>query len=490
MSRSKSDKLRGCALLGALVACTLAASALGQERQAWLIRLEGQITAAQGAAIQRKIEQAIAEGAELIILELHTGGGRADVSEELGNFILRQEDVRIVAYINIHAYSGGTMVALACEAIYIDATAGMMGDVAPVMMPTGQEMGEKSQSPVRMIMENYAERRGYPIALVQAMVTKELVVHRVKLEGEEEPQYLTAEQLAILDPDIVLEEEVACREGELLTLNATKAVEYGFARKAVTSREALYDELAGEGATLKVKRIAMTPSERVVMLLDAIAPLLLVAGLLLLWHEITHPGFGLPGILGLACLATLFVVKYSLQYVGALEIILIAVGAAFVVIEVFFIPGFGVLGVVGGVLMVAGTVLMFQQFTIPATPGEVSAFQFNIVQVIGAFVVSLVGMAVLLRYAESIPLLSRLVRYETLEGASVEVGLRPGQPGLKTLIGQIGVATTPLRPAGRAEFGEQLADVVTEGDFIEKGTSVEVIAVHGRQVIVQTHREA
>ena len=56
---------------------------------------------------------------------------------------------------------------------------------------------------------------------------------------------------------------------------------------------------------------------------------------------------------------------------------------------------------------------------------------------------------------------------------------------LQDLAAQVGVATTPLRPAGRARFGEEVIDVVTEGDFIATGAQVEVIDVVGARVIVQ-----
>ena len=50
---------------------------------------------------------------------------------------------------------------------------------------------------------------------------------------------------------------------------------------------------------------------------------------------------------------------------------------------------------------------------------------------------------------------------------------------------ETGVALTPLRPAGRAQFGERFVDVVTEGDFINSGSQVEVLAVHGNRVVVK-----
>ena len=481
-------------LLAVCLICALAVAAFAQEEpQAWLIRLKGVINSAHAEAVKRKVEQARQEGAQLIILELDTPGGTVDASIELGDFIFKQEDVRVVAYINTNAYSGGTMVALACDEIYIDAALGMMGDVAPIT-PTGQEVGEKFQSPIRKVMENYAERRGYPIALVQAMVTKEIEVYRIEMEDDPAPRYITRAEFDIMPetqrqkiiPD---SKKLVNPADQLLTLSAKDAVEFGFARKAVGSREALYDELAGEGAKLTVRRMYLTPAERLLAFVDTFSPLLIAVGLLLLWNEITHPGFGLPGILGIICLVTFFMVKYSLHYAHMLEILLFVAGLVLLLVEVFFIPGFGVVGGGGILLLFVSMVLMFQQFNLPKTPSEFTAFQFNILKVIGSFMTTFVGMVLIVRYLEAIPVLSRLIRRDTLAGASVEVGLNSGEPALKELVGQVGLALTPLRPTGRAEFGERLLDVVTEGDFVEKGSPVEAIAVHGRHVVVKARRE-
>jgi membrane-bound serine protease (ClpP class) len=210
---------------------------------------------------------------------------------------------------------------------------------------------------------------------------------------------------------------------------------------------------------------------------------------LLLWLEITHPGLAAPGILGIACFVTFFIVKYSLHYAHMLEILLFAAGLVLLLIEVFFIPGFGLVGVLGIGLLFVSIVLMFQQFTFPRTPSESIAFGGNILTVFASFLVALAGMVIIVRHVGSIPVLSRIVRRETLEGVTVAAGLKPGEPDLRQLVGQSGVALTPLHPAGHVEFGDRLVDVVTEGEFVEKGAQVEAVAVHGRQVIVKAQRE-
>ena len=56
---------------------------------------------------------------------------------------------------------------------------------------------------------------------------------------------------------------------------------------------------------------------------------------------------------------------------------------------------------------------------------------------------------------------------------------------LAALLGAIGVAATPLRPAGKTQFGEQLIDVVAEGGYVRPGTRVQVIEIEGNRVVVK-----
>ncbi len=52
-------------------------------------------------------------------------------------------------------------------------------------------------------------------------------------------------------------------------------------------------------------------------------------------------------------------------------------------------------------------------------------------------------------------------------------------------MGAIGVAATPLRPAGKTQFGEQFVDVVAEGGYVRPGARVQVIEIEGNRVVVK-----
>jgi membrane-bound serine protease (ClpP class) len=455
---------------------------------AYIMRVSGTISPALAEAVKRKIAEAEQNGAKTFILELDTPGGDLGASISLGDFIFQQQDLDTVAYVHSMAYSGGTMLALACKEIYIDALVGRMGDVAPVDL-TGQIVGEKFQVAVRETMLTYARARGYPEALVKGMVTPEIEVFRIQTTDDPRPAYVTGGDLDARTEEQrskIVKKELIVPAGQLLAMDATKAVEYGFAKKAVRSPEELFDTLqVPEGG---LRRVYLSASEKLLAFLDVFSPMFIVAGFILLFIEISHPGFGLPGILGIACFAVFFLIKWTLHYAALLEVVLFAIGLVLLVIEVFFIPGFGVVGITGIVLMFISLVLMFQEFVIPTTPREATSLFHSVLQVTGALAMAIVGIAILLRYLPALPVLGRMVLRHSLAQAHAGEGEERRTPGLALMAGQVGVALSPLRPAGRAQFEDKLLHVVTEGDFVEKGAEVQVIQVAGSRVVVKPYR--
>jgi membrane-bound serine protease (ClpP class) len=306
-----------------------------------------------------------------------------------------------------------------------------MGDVAPVL-PTGEIVGEKAQSPIRETMARYARARGYPEALVQAMVTKEIQVWRLELQDEPPGTFTYVTDAELRDwPEEerarIVEKKLLVAAGRLLTMDAQKAVEYGFARQAVTDEQGLFEVLQLDPQ--RVERLYLTGSERVLTYLDLFSPLLIVGGIILLFIEVSNPGFGLPGIAGLACFAVFFLIKWTLNYAQMLEIVLFAAGVVLLMVEVLLIPGFGVAGITGIVLIFVSLVLAFQQFTWPQSGGQVLSLEYNLLKVTGAFAASGLGVAVLARFLPSVPLLGRMVHRGDMAAAHAGELVETRTPG-------------------------------------------------------------
>jgi membrane-bound serine protease (ClpP class) len=302
--------------------------------------------------------------------------------------------------------------------------------------------------------------------------------------------FMTGNQLQSLTPQQrqkIVSRQLIVPSGELLSMTADEAVTYGFARRTLTGPNDLYKALGLKPD--QVRRVYPSAGERLVAFLNPFTPLLIVAGFVLLFLELLHPGFGLPGILGIACFVLFFVIKVSLHYAGALEVLLFVIGLALLLVEIFLIPGFGITGITGLVLMFAGLVLAFQRFDLPRTPEEWVVLQYNVLTVIASLAASAIGIGLMVRLVPSMPGLRRVMNVHNESQAHIGDLQESRTPGLSHMIGDVGVAVTPLRPAGRADFGSHRLDVVTRGDFIERGQRVRIEAVHGNRIIVGLYRE-
>jgi membrane-bound serine protease (ClpP class) len=147
---------------------------------------------------------------------------------------------------------------------------------------------------------------------------------------------------------------------------------------------------------------------------------------------------------------------------------LLVMGFALLFLEVFVIPGVNVFGVLGFASLLTGIVYTYVRLGAGAALG------------LGAW--TAVATAVLVWLVLRNRAWQRLVLQR---GNTSQEGYRATPADLAELAGQTGEALTPLRPSGRARFGERIADVVTEGSFIARGARVVVLEVIGNRVVVK-----
>jgi membrane-bound serine protease (ClpP class) len=203
-----------------------------------------------------------------------------------------------------------------------------------------------------------------------------------------------------------------------------------------------------------------------------------------IWIEIKSPGFGLPGIIGILCLATVFLSKHLVGLAETPEIIIFFIGIALLAVEILVIPGFGIAGISGIIMVLIGLVLSFQDFTIPITPYDVETFIKNIFTIMCSLLGSGIAIFLLIKYMPGIPVFHRLIltASETAQGGYVI----PSQPeGEDVLTGRKGKAVTILHPTGKIEVNNHTLDVVTDGEYIEKGQAVEIVEVRGNRIVVK-----
>lgn len=447
-TRSRARLLRWISYVLSLVSALVVLPARAEAApKVYVAPIQGEIDAGVVAFVQRAIDEAERSGACSLILPMNTLGGRVDAAVAIRDALL-ETDLRTIAFVDPRAISAGALIALAAEQIVM-AEGATLGAAAPVLAgPEGAEpAGEKAVSYVRKEFRSTAERRGRPPELAEAMVDQDVVV-----EG-------------VVGP------------GKLLTLTTAEALEHGVADARAADLDAVLAQLDLQGA--EIRHLSPSWAERAVRFLTkpVVSSLLLSLGVLGVLVELRTPGFGVPGVVGGACLVLFFGAHWLLAVVGWEEIALCVVGVLLLALEIFVIPGFGVAGILGGIALLAG--LSMSLVGAGVTPER--ALQ-AVAQVALSITLALAGALVALRFLPRLRFGRRLVLEATL-GEDVA----PGQPAHAEgpQVGERGVAASALRPAGVARFAGGRVDVVSEAEYIAAGEAVEVIRVEGGRVIVR-----
>jgi membrane-bound serine protease (ClpP class) len=457
----------------------------------YVVHLHGEVDDNMVLFTKLAIERARKAGAEYIIFDINTPGGKMMAMEDIGKSISALKDIRTVAYVNRMAFSAGAYICLSCDEIYM-ARGASIGSATPILIsPTGIEVSEKMTSAGRALFRAMAEKQGHNPDLAEAMVDMTIWLEWYKVvKDSKELGYLivrkekfNAEQKRLEKEGKTIEwEEDICTDKQLLNLTFERAKTYGLSRATTDSREQIYEHLGLVNPI--VKDIELTFTEKVFFFLrsPAIVAILTLIGVVGILSEIYTPGFGVPGILGISAIALMMLTGYM---VGTAELwmgLLVFAGIVLLAVEIFVIPGFGVAGILGLIFIAAGIVLSLVPTEWPETDWQWSYLLettgFLALGLLGALVV----MVALTRILPRTPVLRKLALATT---AGAEEGFVVPSEEMKALLGRKGLAITKLRPAGKAEFGNRQFQVVAEGDLLDAGDEVEVIDVSGNKVTVR-----
>jgi len=213
--------------------------------------------------------------------------------------------------------------------------------------------------------------------------------------------------------------------------------------------------------------------------------ILLMGGLAGIYFEIKTPGFGLPGILGISCLALFFFGHYIAGLAGYEELLLFIVGATLLFIEIFITPGFGLLGSAGIICLAVSFITAMGKGPVFDTP---AGFNPDYGRALMNFGWALGGLIVIILltyrfvFVKTSPLYDKFV---LVAEEKKEHGYDGSQSTLDSLIGKRGRTITRLRPAGKIRIDSRPVDVVSRGEYIEPGIEVEVIGAKGNRVVVK-----
>ena len=441
------------------------AQAPAPDAPVYVIPIRGQIEGALLYVIRRGIAEAERQDAAAIVLVMDTPGGTLDAAGDIVRSIQNAKPP-VYTFVEKNAFSAGAIIALATKGIYM-APGSVIGDALPIMMtPIGgvQEMSEgleeKAVSAVAALVRAAAQHAGHDPELAEKMVRREL--------------------------EYKIGDEIISPAGRLLTLTAEEAARPGKEGKPLLSAgtaadlPAVLEQLAL--AKQPVVEMQITSAEKIARLIAGAAPILMIIGFLGIYIEIKTPGFGLPGILGAACLALFFWGHHIAGLAGMEDLLIFIAGIALILVEIFLIPGFGFAGIFGIALVFVSLVGAMVRI-VPGSESWIPVWtdlQLPIFKTGVALVGTGAGALLLGRFLPRSRLFGRLA----LSTATSAAEGYTAAPDTSALVGQTGVTLTPLHPAGAARFGAERLDVVTSGEFLDAGTPVRIAEAHGNRIVV------
>lgn len=421
----------------------LALPAVSAQQVVYRIPVTGTIENGLAPFVARALKEAAAAKASAAILDLDTPGGRVDAAERIVDAV-RASPVPVYAFVNPRAFSAGAFIALAASGIYMT-PGGVMGAATPVD-GSGTKAPEKYVSAMRAEFRALAEANGLDPRIAEAMVDESIEIPNLKPAGK------------------------------LLTLSTGEAIQVGFAKGEAKDFAAMLAAVNLSGAT--VMQISPNWAELVVRFLTnpIVSPLLLSLGMLGLIFEIKAGAFGLGGLISLSALGLFFGSHLLLGLAGWEEVLLLGVGLIALGVEVFLLPGFGVAGVLGVILIASSMLLAL----IGSAPTGADVLQAAAV-LAAAMVVTVAVVFGWLRHLPNSPRWSGLFLSHRSQASEGFISA----PQRAELVGRAGVALTDLRPSGTAVFDDERLDVVTEGEFVKSGSGVTVLRSDGYRLVVR-----
>jgi len=396
------------------------------------------------------IEEAQKMEADIVLIHMNTYGGMVDAADSIRTKIL---DCKIPVYVFIdnNAASAGALIAIACDSIYMNPVASI--GAATVVDQTGKPVPDKYQSYMRSWMRATAEANGRDPDIAQAMV----------------------------DPDIYI--EGVSDTGKVLTLTSSEAMKFGFCEAEVESIKDIMHHAGIE--EYEVVKQELTGMDNIIGFL--VNPV--VSGLLIMiiiggiYFELQTPGVGFPIVASIIAALLYFAPLYLEGLANHWEILIFIAGVVLIAVEIFAIPGFGVAGISGIVLIVIGlTLSLVGNVGLDFSGVSVEAILQAFFIVVIAIFIALLGSFFISKQIFTTTIFGHLA-LDTVQ--NIEEGYTSADEEYQDMLGKQGIAFTVLRPAGKVKIGNDVYDATALSGYIEKGEPIEVVSYQTGQLFVK-----
>jgi membrane-bound serine protease (ClpP class) len=326
-------------------------------------------------------------------------------------------------------------------------------------MPDTYEV--KMTSALSALVRASAEKNGHNKAVVEKMIDK--------------------------SKELKMDDEMLNEKGQILTLTNLEAEKpYGKPPRPLLSAGTVesLDALLGKLGYAQAERhfIKPTGAEQLANWLTAISPLLLLVGIIGIYIEMKTPGFGVAGIIGIVALLLYFLGGYIAGLSGLEWVVVFLLGLGLVALELFVYPGTIALGLAGAAMMLAALIMAMVDVYPGAPPiPTLPQLRLPLQNILIAMAGGVVAVLVLSRFLPKTPIYHVVVS-QSASGMKAEAVQQEQRAALQ---GQVGVAISALRPGGKAQFGDQILDVISQGEMVPKGTRVRIIGFSGKEALVE-----
>ncbi|MBM44091.1 MAG: hypothetical protein CMJ36_03635 [Phycisphaerae bacterium] len=503
-----------------------------QASHATIITINGPIDSMTVQSVRRRLADAVDEGSDAIVIRLNTPGGELMSTLELCRMLKEDAPANTTAWISPHAFSAGTIIALACRSVVIQ-PGGMFGDSAPVspLGPIPQAERAKLESPILTEVIDSARRNHRDERLVQAFVSVgvELWLLRNTATGERicvdagEYEAIFGEAPPSTIPSITPSTQLEGAGEDVLTpffeqfsaptagaapsdlssmmqrpssrprLGSDDADEWELVEQIVSNDRllaltpgqgrdyGLVDGFVGDEAEMKrflgatiITTRDRSWSEALTSFLVSwpVRLVLIVIFIVGTFIEMAAPGTGVFGAGAAVALLILIGAPWLAGMAQWWDILLVFFGLLLIAVELFLVPGTLLVGAAGAVCMLIGLVGTFVSGDMTSTEALDGIFRGMLVVFTGV-VTGVVITASIARRFESSRFAQRFVLGSTV--GSMRGASGASEAGATLAVGTEGVAVTDLRPAGRIKCGDSVVDAVSSGRWIESGARVRVV---------------
>ncbi len=417
--------------------------------------------------LKNGMHEANESGASAILLHMNTYGGAVLEADSMRTAILNSP-IPVYVFVDNNAASAGALVSIACDSIFMRESASI-GAATVVDGGTGEQAPDKYQSYMRATMRATAESHG-----------KEVIVQNGDTIERWRRDPLIAE--AMVDERVVIPGYVDSTQ--VLTLTASQAVELRYCDGIAESvHEVIVTHLKYDDYRLETYNPSFYDKIKGFLTNGVVQAFLIMFIIGGIYFELQSPGVGFPTAVAITAALLYFTPLYLTGYAESWEVLIFVLGLIFIVFEIFVIPGFGVVGITGIVLMVAALVL--------AAIGNIR-FNFGVIPfrevfkasmtVLGGLGLGIIGIIYMSSRIGKRGFLRKVALSADQEGF-ISVPMEPA-----SLVGSVGVAATDLRPSGRVLLDGEYYDANSLKGFIDKGDEVEVVRYENFQLYVRKKR--